>query len=49
MGSTQIHWAAPGGADFAGVADGGVLARAIRTVVGFLVPGLRSFRKRMLA
>jgi ABC-2 type transport system ATP-binding protein len=32
MGSTRIDGAAPVGADFAGVADGGVLAEVIRTV-----------------
>lgn len=48
MGSTHIDGAAPGGADFAGVASGGVLVEAIRTVVGLLVLGLRSFRKRVL-
>ena len=48
MGSTRIDGAAPVGADFAGVADGGVFAEAIRTVVGFLALGPRSFRERVL-
>jgi hypothetical protein len=49
MGSTHIDGTAPGGADFAGAADGGVLAKAIRTVADFLALGLRSFRERVLA
>jgi hypothetical protein len=48
MGSTHIDDAAPGGADFASATNGGVPAEAIRTVVGFLALGLRSFSVRVL-
>lgn len=49
MGSTHIDGTAPGGADLAGVADGGVLAEAIRAVQDLFALGQRNFCKRVLA